>query len=355
MEVGKKISAQSFPMNEGDGPYSYVKNSTMQREGANKTKDSINEVIAESLEIESFSASNSFTIADLGCSTGPNTFDAVQNILEAVELKFQKFQSRDISVPEFKVYFNDHVDNDFNTLFKSIPLNKSYFVAGVPGSFFGRLFPKASVHFVHSSYSLHWLSMVPTQLLDKSSSAWNKGRISYTNATKEVLEAYSAQFTKDMGSFLNTRAVEVVPGGLMALILLASEDENLPPKPTITVEVLVESCLMDMVKMGILSEAEVDSFNIPIYRTSRKEMELLIQKNQYFGIEKIEIMEFSLPVSEVFSNSIRCILEGVITKHFGSDVMDELFNRFTKKFEMARNSGFKADDMLVVLKRKLTC
>ncbi|CAA3032622.1 SAM dependent carboxyl methyltransferase, partial [Olea europaea subsp. europaea] len=32
------------------------------------------------------------------------------------------------------------------------------FISCVPGSFYGRLFPKKSLHFVHSSSSLHWLS-----------------------------------------------------------------------------------------------------------------------------------------------------------------------------------------------------
>ncbi|KAF9611335.1 hypothetical protein IFM89_030124 [Coptis chinensis] len=246
MEVEKNMSPQSFPMNGGDGRYSYVKNFTFQR-GVNTTKDSINKVIAESLEIESFSASNSFTMAELGCSTGPNTFEALQNILEAVQLKFQQFQSLVVSVPEFefKVYFNDHVDNDFNTLFKSIPLDKSYLVAGVPGSFFGRLFPKASLQFMYSSYSLHWLSTVPTQLLDKSSSAWNKGRISYVNAQKKFLRRIPLSLQKIWVHFsMLARAVEVVPGELMALILLASRDENLPPKHTNIIEDLLGSCLM---------------------------------------------------------------------------------------------------------------
>ncbi|KAF9615942.1 hypothetical protein IFM89_027191 [Coptis chinensis] len=60
--------------------------------------------------------------------------------------------------------------------------------------------------------------------------------------------------------------------------------------------------------------------------------------------------------SEVFSNRLRSTLEGIITKHFGGDAMEKLFNRFTKKIEMARNHPrFKAkvDDMLVVLKRKV--
>ena len=36
--------------------------------------------------------------------------------------------------------------------------------SGTPGSFYGRLFPSNSLHFVHSSYSLQWLSQVTYSL-----------------------------------------------------------------------------------------------------------------------------------------------------------------------------------------------
>lgn len=34
------------------------------------------------------------------------------------------------------------------------------FVTGMPGSFYGRIFPTRSLDFVHSSASVHWLSQV---------------------------------------------------------------------------------------------------------------------------------------------------------------------------------------------------
>ncbi|KAF9623043.1 hypothetical protein IFM89_036179, partial [Coptis chinensis] len=210
-----KAVSESFPMNGGEGVYSYKRNSS----------------------------------SDFGCSTGPNTFVVVQNILDAVELKYKNSPSLSTHIPEFQVYFNDHIANDFNMLFKSIPLEKKYFAASVPGSFYGRLFPQSSLHFVHSSYSLHWLSAVPYELLDKNSPAWNKGRISYANAPDEVIEAYAAQFAKDMNSFLKARAEELVPGGLMALLLIASPDKIPSPKSVLfRLFYLMGSCLMDMAK-----------------------------------------------------------------------------------------------------------
>lgn len=55
----------------------------------------INEAIAHLPDLKSlgiFDTSKPFQIGDFGCSTGPNTFIAMQNIIDAVEKK----QTRDL-------------------------------------------------------------------------------------------------------------------------------------------------------------------------------------------------------------------------------------------------------------------
>ncbi|CDP20017.1 unnamed protein product [Coffea canephora] len=142
----------------------------------------------------------------------------MQNIVEAVELKYRSMQ---VSASlEFQGFFNDLVDNDFNTLFKSLPSKMGYFAAAVPDSFHKHLFPKASLHIAHSSYALHWLSKVPKEVGNQNSSAWNKCKIYCSKTIKEIKEAYFAQFREDLNRFLNARATEIVGGGL-AVIQLA--------------------------------------------------------------------------------------------------------------------------------------
>jgi len=110
-----------------------------------------------------------FVAADLGCSSGPTTFMVMSEIMDAIhEISSQLCYQQ----PELMFFLNDLPGNDFNTIFKSLTKyekkareekgNKHvpYYVAGAPGSFYGRLFPKECVHFMHSSYSLHWLSQV---------------------------------------------------------------------------------------------------------------------------------------------------------------------------------------------------
>ncbi|XP_031275083.1 loganic acid O-methyltransferase-like [Pistacia vera] len=153
----------------------------------------IDEAIAKELDLRNLPlSSNTFSIVDLGCSIGPNTFIAVQNILEAIKQIYQSL-SLDYQIPEFSIFFNDQTSNDFNALFASVPPNRQYFAAATPGSFQGRLFPEFAVHFFHSSNAIHWLSKVPEELMDRESLAWNKERVHYTNARQQVYDAYASR------------------------------------------------------------------------------------------------------------------------------------------------------------------
>lgn len=205
------------------------------------------EFINKNLDTESTSFDNTFRIADFGCSVGANAFLAVENIISAVENRY-KSKKR---TPEFHIFFNDLLHNDFNTLFKNIPTFRNYFLAASPGSFHGRLFPKGTIHFAHCSTALHWISRIPNEVTERNSNAWNRGRIHYSGARKEVKNAYSGQYHRDMNVFLNARGEEVVDGGLMALVLLGFPDEYvLSSDSSIGVAFdILGSSLVDLAKM----------------------------------------------------------------------------------------------------------
>ncbi|KAL2485043.1 S-adenosyl-L-methionine-dependent methyltransferase superfamily protein [Abeliophyllum distichum] len=185
-------------------------------------KEIIKEVISKNLDIEKLSSIsiNTFHIADFGCSTGPNTFVAVQTIVEAISKKFETDLSNS-HVLEFHVFFNDRTSNDFNTLFAFLPPQRQYYAAGVLGSFYDRRFPKASLHFAYSSCTLNWLSEIPKEVIDDHlSPAWNKGKILYYGDKKEVFNAYALQFAKDLDSFLLFHLCLIVLTTLLILLYL---------------------------------------------------------------------------------------------------------------------------------------
>ncbi|BFG33145.1 hypothetical protein CerSpe_194210 [Prunus speciosa] len=353
--------AEEFPMNGGDGPNSYAKNSYTQRVAADGAWGMLVASIFENLDIQTLpsrpttASSTIFRIADLGCSVGPNTFIQVNNIIDAVS---QKYHQSAVELPELQVYFNDLVSNDFNYLFATLPRDRQYFAAGVPGPFHGRLFPKASLNFVYSSYALHWLSKLPQELRDANSPAFNKGRILHGNAPYEVGQAYSAQYAKDIECFFHARGQELAPGGLMVLLIPGRPHGTLPAQSSLApYYASLESTLADMVNEGLLSEDKFESFNLPFYCPSVEELRTLIEENGCFDILKLEIEAAQTPAIFPSLQECRAGMENIFKNHFGDEIIELLFDRCSKNKNIAGSASLFADDGLsvgffVLVKRK---
>jgi indole-3-acetate O-methyltransferase len=119
-----------------------------------------------------------FVVVDLGSSCGINTINVMDVIIKDIT---KRYEALGFNPPEFSAFFSDLPSNDFNSLFQLLPPianygvsmeeclaannHRSYFAAGVPGSFYRRLFPARSVDLFHSAFSLHWLSQVIYQFL----------------------------------------------------------------------------------------------------------------------------------------------------------------------------------------------
>lgn len=111
--------------------------------------------------------STTFAVADLGCSSGTNSITLAGVIVSRVS---NMYTAAGRVPPEFQVFFSDLPTNDFNVLFQLLPPHtgsaatveerRPYYAAGVPGSFYGPLFPARSINVVNSTFSLHWLSQV---------------------------------------------------------------------------------------------------------------------------------------------------------------------------------------------------
>lgn len=129
------------------------------------TKHVVEEAIAKTLQ-SADDVPDTLGVADLGCGSGPNTLSVMSAIIKAVHTRCSEIGCR---LPELRMSLNDLPDNDFNSVFsvlepgfyREMMVEKELcFISGVPGSFYGRLFPRNSLHFVYSSSSVHWLSQV---------------------------------------------------------------------------------------------------------------------------------------------------------------------------------------------------
>ncbi|CAN6851683.1 unnamed protein product [Brassica oleracea] len=361
--MGKvEIVLNSLPMSGGDGPDSYSKNSHLQRRSASLLRETIDKLIMEKIDAKTLiSCTNTFHIADLGCATGPNTFFLVEDIIKSIDTSLQSNSTK----PEFLVFFNDLPSNDFNTLFTSLPPDRSYFAVGVPGSFYSRILPQSSVHIVLTVGATHWLSSVPKEVLDKSSKAWNKGKVHYSNASEEVVKAYEEQFGRDMERFLEARAKEIVSGGLLVVgmcgIPLGMPFSNLADSIMYN---SMADVLIQMQSQGLISEEQVDTFNVPIYSASPEEAAVLVEKNGCFTIEFMELMDPTawlkrpMDVEDVrqWIVCIKATMGSLFINHFGDHLLDDIFDRLTTKLvgltEKVESSYREKVMLFFALKRK---
>uniref|UniRef100_A0A6V7QW54 Uncharacterized protein n=1 Tax=Ananas comosus var. bracteatus TaxID=296719 RepID=A0A6V7QW54_ANACO len=157
-------------------------------------RKAVEEICSSSSSILS---SGNFVVADLGCSSGPNAFMYFAAIMDAIGESCDRLSRR---APEIQLLLNDLPGNDFNTLFRSFASEREkggkrllpHYMVGVPGSFYGRLFPCKRVHFVYSCLSLHWLS----QGIVKASEMDSFNLPYYQPSMEEV-----KMVTRDEGSF----------------------------------------------------------------------------------------------------------------------------------------------------------
>ncbi|KAF8405265.1 hypothetical protein HHK36_010166 [Tetracentron sinense] len=330
---------QVLHMNGGNGETSYANNSLVQKEVISITKPITEEAI---LELYCTTLPKSLGIADLGCSSGPNTFLVVSDLMDAVDRKRRQLGHQS---PEYRVFLNDLPGNDFNTIFRSLPgfyekLREEKgdgfgpcFIAGLPGSFYGRLFPRQSLHFVHSSYSLQWLSQVPRGIEN------NKGNIYMAKTSPpSVLRAYFEQFQSDFSVFLGSRSEEIISGGRMVLTILGRKSDDPSSREGCYIWELLAMALNEMVSQGLIEEEKVDSFNIPQYTPSPMEVMYEIKKEGSFAVDRLEISEVNWSGGDStldnftsgysVANCMRAVAESLLVSHFGKAIIDKLFQRY---------------------------
>ncbi|WOG90820.1 hypothetical protein DCAR_0310066 [Daucus carota subsp. sativus] len=326
-------------MNPANSRCSYAKSSILQKSFTRQ--DTI-----ESYGTHGFA--ECFKLADLGCSSGPNSLLFVKNIVDIVHAVCLK---KNVKTPdEFQVFLNDLPNNDFNALLKLTPefssmlenekgldKNVKCFISGVAGSFYTRLFPSKSLHFVHSSSSLHWLSQVPANLLDS-----NKGNIYMAKSSpRSVYEAYYYQFEKDFTEFLRLRSEEMISNGRMVLTLPGRSSADHTIKECFYIFKLLGNSLLDMSAEGILHEEDITSFNLPLYTPCTDELEAIIESEGSFSLDRFETSEVNWDMREedeimksgessdkLIAKTMRAITESMLASHFGDTFIEEIFERY---------------------------
>ncbi|CBI17477.3 unnamed protein product, partial [Vitis vinifera] len=327
-----------LPMNGGNGKSSYANNSLLQKKMILEVRPFLEVSIKDAF---SSGIPSCVKLADLGCSSGPNALSAISEIIHTIHGMSKRMNCKS---PEFQVFLNDLPGNDFNNIFSLLPdfnekLTKEEddtlghcFITGVPGSFYSRIFPSRSLDFVHSSCSVHWLSQAPAGL-EK-----NKGHIYIANGSPPtVIQAYTNQFQRDFSLFLGLRSEEIKLAGRMVITIIGRSMEDPSGGECCDLWELLAESLTDMLAEGLIEEADLNSFNIPIYYPSEGEVRAVVQEEGSFNLDKIESFEANWDPfddsdkyreAQNVANYVRSITEPTLKSHFGGAVIGNLFGRY---------------------------
>ncbi|XP_025825849.1 indole-3-acetate O-methyltransferase 1-like isoform X1 [Panicum hallii] len=347
VEAQHEVVKNVLCMEGGQGETSYISNSQVQ----SRNLEMVVHVLKETLdEIRPPRRPEKLlTAADLGCSCGQNTIFVADVIVQHMT---DLYTSRGHAPPEFSFYFSDLPSNDFNTLFKLLPdpatagARPRYFAAGVPGSFHGRLFPERSIDAFTSTFSLHWLSQVPKEVVDKGSAAYNKRKVFVHGAPEATGLAYKRQFQSDLARFLRCRAAELKRGGAVFLVCLGRPSSATPTDQG-TVRFLFGAMFQDswddLVGEGLMDGEKMDGFNVPVYAPTLEEFREVVNADGSFQINRLEMVTGSPPVVDhpddpaavglTVANNERSLLGPLVDAHVGTALGGELFGRLRRRAE----------------------
>ncbi|GAB4849697.1 Indole-3-acetate O-methyltransferase 1 [Ancistrocladus abbreviatus] len=343
-------------MKGGKGEASYANNSQGQAQHARSMLHLLKEAL-DGMLLEPSGVP--FVVVDLGCSCGTNTIYIVDVIIKHMT---KRYEALGFDPPEFSAFFSDLPSNDFNTLFQLLPPlanydggismeeclatdnHRPYFAAGVPGSFYGRLFPARSIDVFHSAFSLHWLSQVPESVLDKRSKAYNKGKVFIHGAKESTVHAYKKQFQADLAGFLRARSFEMKRGGSMFLVCLGrtSVDPTDQGGAGLLFGTHFQDAWDDLVQEGLISNEKRDSFNIPVYAPSLQDFKEVVEADGAFAIKKLEVFRGGSPlvvsrpddateVGQALANTCRATAGVLVDVHIGDQLSEELFLRVERR------------------------
>ncbi|CAM6117406.1 unnamed protein product [Calypogeia fissa] len=336
-----------FAMVSGDGDESYSKNSEIQASYVSEVRQA---ALSEALERVTLpSEGRPVIVADLGSSSGPN---AVNNVVLIVE----KLRHRLPQNAEFQAFFNDLPSTDFNTLFQHVcndPRTKNVFASGVPGSFYGRLFPQSSVHVFHTASSLHWLSEIPHSVLFKDFSA--DGRANPPTKHPPSLLAMQAplkeQAALDLKNFLLARGAELVPGGLL-FMLFGGRLPSEPKDPVDKFWVHLHEIFNDLVREGLITQQQQDTFRIPVYHRVTEELrDAIASCTSLFSVLTAELHEYQADVKRLFPSSkpsdmakkmmtmLKAVFDSIFEAHVGKEVTEIFWQRYEIEMEKKLISG----------------
>lgn len=110
----------------------------------------------------------------------------------------------------------------------------------------------------------------------------------------------------------------------------------------------------------MIEEEKLDAFDIPYYTPSQQEVRETVEKEGSFTMELLD--KFVIEIGdentwenvEKLSKNIRAFTESMISHHFGEEILDKLYDKFTQlsiQDSATSEQPYKIISFIIVLRR----
>ena len=228
-----------------------------------------------------------FRIADYGSAQGQNSLLPMKTAL--AQIKNLNAKASRATTP-ISITHTDLPTNDWSTLFQTVLFSPDSYLVGECDVFcfasgtsiYQQIFPQNHIAFGYSAITEHWLSRKPCNIPNDIWSA---------RATGEVRDTWAAQAKADWHSFLQYRALEMLPSAQLVIIGSGANAEgNSGAEGLID---LANQILQQLVKDGTLTAAEYKQMAIPTYyRTAQEWKEPFMSDSTFAHTAALSLDDF---------------------------------------------------------------
>jgi SAM-dependent methyltransferase len=257
----------------------YATNSSLQNSAIKQSRQYLLPHLNQQIQLMNHT-NEPLTIADIGCSTGENSYEILEPLIQLAHSHGRTTTK----------YYCDLPSNNFSQLFqhlKQSDKNSHCYSVGVGRSFYEQLVPNESLDISWSASAYHWMNT--DNISDKFLSA-----IKRTGVDHVTLHAIPSDLQqdlmrecvdKDWNQIVELRHRELKPGGIFVGLLMCAPSRRYKTSTT----AIVKSALMELMESNQLLKSEWNRFYLPMYmRTGEQYLKGLESK---FDIEYTHNLE----------------------------------------------------------------